>query len=916
MIVRTEYSFRRAFGTAEAALGALPAGGVIADDGCWGHVPWAKAGKAAGKAVGFGARVRLGDPKNWRELIVVATSGAGLRDLYGLVAEASRAEGGVLAPRADWAGDWALVGAPARAGTPPPLPPGAAVPFVPGLLRGSGAAFADNFYPRPEDREAWLLGLGRKAWTSAATAHILDAPALRGEGAPEASLAASRAILERAATVVLPRAENVRYPAPDAAAELRAWAEGELVRRGLGAEYRERLERELRLVGEKGFADYFLVIADMIRWAKARMLVGPGRGSSAGSVVCWLLGITTVDPLRHGLLFERFIDVNRFDTPDIDIDFPDEGREAVLRYLAERYGEANVAHIGTVMRYKPKSALTDVAKELGVPPWELDAFKSVIIERSSGDSRVNDCLADTFQQFDSGRALLARWPQLAVASRLEGGARQSGKHAAGMIVCNEAVDHFCAVGARDRIAQIDKKSAEALNMLKIDALGLRTLSVLQTACDAAGIDFRGLYDLPLDDAATLGVFNARRWSGIFQFEGQALQSLGSQVQFRRFEDIAALTALARPGPLGGGEATRWIERQAGRAPALAPHPALDAVTAETYGTILYQEQVMLTTRELGGFSWADTAAIRKLMSNRSGDESFRKFEQLFLAGAAARGVDAENAAAIWKAINSFGSWAFNKSHAVVYGVVSYWCAWVKAHHPLAFALGCLRHARDDDSAAAILRELTAEGVAWRALDPERSREGWAIVGGELLGGLLGVPGIGAKVAREILNRRDNGIPLTPHHSRLLARGSVFENVFPTRKRFAAVYADPAAHGIVRGPLMEIGDAGEEAEGVIIARVMRKSLRDLNDAHYLARRGGRRFERASSMLILHVEDDTGRVIALVGREDYERFGGVLMERVVAEETYLMLRGRLRGGKFFAVEAARIWDEKEGVWRRTV
>jgi len=332
MIVRTEFSFRSSFGSVEAALAMLSSGGIIADDGTWGHVPWGKAGKATGKPVGFGVRVKVGGAKDdWREVVLVARSEAGLKDMYGIVKA-----GGRLAAADMMSDGWFLVASPARLGDAPKLPTGAIVPFVPGHLRGLGAAYSDNFYPAPSDRKAWSYKLGKTAWTTTAPAHIMGTDELVMSGASLASLAGNRRILEEAASVHLPRAANVKYPTADAAQELRAWSEGELVRRKLGAEYRERMERELTLIAEKGFSDYFLVIADMIRWAKQRMLVGPGRGSSAGSLICWLTRITEVDPLKHGLLFERFIDVNRFDMPDIDIDFPDEGRESVLSYLAAR----------------------------------------------------------------------------------------------------------------------------------------------------------------------------------------------------------------------------------------------------------------------------------------------------------------------------------------------------------------------------------------------------------------------------------------------------------------------------------------------------------------------------------------------------------------------------------------------------
>jgi len=899
MIIRTEFSFRSSFGSVEAALAMLPSGGIIADDGTWGHVPWGKAGKATGKPVGYGVRVKVGGIKDdWREVVLVARSDAGLRDLYGIV----RA-GGRLAS-ADMMNDgWFLVASPARLGTAPQLPTGAIVPFVPGHLRGLGCAYSDNQYPSPSDRTAWSYKLGKTAWTTTAPAHIMSDDELMMAGASMAALAGNRALLEEAASVHLPRAANVTYPTADAAQELRAWSEAELVRRQLGTEYRERMERELTLIADKGFSDYFLVIADMIRWAKERMLVGPGRGSSAGSLVCWLTRITECDPLKHGLLFERFIDVNRFDTPDIDIDFPDEGRESVLSYLAEKYGQHNVAHIGTVMRYKPKSALTDVGKELRIPPWELDALKDVILERSSGDARVNDCLRDTVEQLDIGKALVAKYPELKVAYDLEGAARQSGKHAAGMIVTNEPVSNYCSVND-DGVAQIDKKSAEALNILKIDALGLRTLSLLDTACEEAGIDRNILYDLELNDKETLDVFNARKWSGVFQFEGYSLQSLGGQIEFKRFEDISAMTALARPGPLGSGEATIWIKRQQGLEPTRSPHPALEVVTRETYGTILYQEQVMLVTREIGGFSWADTAAIRKLMSTRSGDESFRKFETQFISGALERGVPIDDAEKIWKSINSFGSWAFNKSHAVVYGMISYWCAWMKAKYPMAFAVACLRHAKDDEAAMAQLRELVREGYEFVAVDMDKSDVGWSIVDGKLHGGLTGIPGVGEKKAREIINRRTNGLKLTDGQKKLLARESVYAHPFPTREKYADLYANPRNYNITRAPVVEITDLVPNVEVVVLGKLIKKNPRDLNEERYVLRRGGKVFKDHTRMFIFHIQDDTGKLIAIIDRFNYDKYALPIVQSGVVDETHVLIRGKMSPNKFFLAEAVRM------------
>lgn len=912
MIVRTEYSFRRAFGSVEAALARLPRGGIIADDGCWGHVAWSKACKDAKKLSGLGVRLRIAEAAEgrggWREIVVVPTSAQGLKDLYSLVtlANAQFHHWPRLRPSQIGAGDWAIIATPGRVEGAPELPPGVLRPFVPGALIGRELAFSDNFYPSPEDRRAWAFSLGGQAYTSMAVAHILSETELRIEGAPPEAIEGSRKLLEAAASVVPPKAENIRFPVADAMRELDSMCRAEMIRRGLAdrTEYEERYKREIDLVAEKGFADYFLVIADMIAWAKLRMLVGPGRGSSAGSLLCWLLRITEVDPLVHGLLFERFIDANRFDLPDIDIDFPDSGRASVLEYLAAKYGQAQVAHIGTVMRYKPKSALTDVAKQLRIPDWELKGLKDTIIERSSGDSRVNDCLRDTVSASTVGQALLKKYPDMDVAFDLEGRCRQTGTHAAGMIICNRPVEEFCSIG-RERVAQIDKKAATELNILKIDALGLRNLSILDTACELVGKNRDFLYDLPLDDPMVFKVFNQRRFTGIFQFEGYALQSLASQITFREFNDIAALTALARPGPLGGGEATHWVERHEGREEPRPPHPILEDVCRETFGTILYQEQVMVVTRKLGNFSWKDTAAIRKLMSDRKGEESFRKFEDQFMRGAIGNGVSHEDATKIWKAINSFGSWAFNKSHAVVYGLVSYWCAWMKAHHPLEFACACLRHNRGDDAALLYLRELSRDGVGYVAFDPEKSVEDWAVIDGKLTGGLLGIPGIGEKTAKAIMNRRTNGLALTPGQQKLLSRESVFVSAFPTRKKWGHIYANPAQHNIRMAPLVEIAEA--DGHVVVIGKLLKKAPRDMNDDRFLEKRKGVRLEGTDlTMLIMHIGDDSGRLIAIVDRFKYKDYGAKIADEGIVGKTWLMVRGRVNDARFLNVEAVR-WLE---------
>lgn len=892
MIVRTEFSFRKVFGPVEEVVARLPPwGGIIADDGCWGHVPFAKECAKAGKRGILGCRFPVGAGA----IVVVPRDASGLKALYGAVALANPRE----ALQEGHPG-WALVA------LGPTSFPGA-LPFYTPSARPSPGGFsgatADNLYPTPADRQAWQLMLGRGARTPGGAAHILSPAELALEGATPEQIAFTRRLVEESETP-LPRAENIRFPVEDVDRELAAMCAAELTRRGLGEEYRQRMEYELKLIAEKKYADYFLVIADLMHYAKGHMLVGPARGSSCGSLVCWLTRITEIDPLRYGLIFERFIDVNRFDLPDIDIDFPDDKRHMIISYLGAKYGEANVAHIGNVIRYKPKSALTDVAKQLTVPLWELDKLKDVIIERSSGDSRASSCLEDSFKDMEVGRSLVERYPLLRVATRLEEHARSSGVHAAGIIVANAPVSEYC--GVREGVAQLDKKMAEAINILKIDALGLRTLSVIEECCALIGRDPLSMYDLPQDDAPTFALLNAGKFSGVFQFEGLALQSVAKQVRIDNFMDVAAITALARPGPLSSGETTRWIQgKNSGRIQPM--HPALEPYTRETFGTMLYQEQVMLVIRQLGKFSWADTSIIRKVMSNRQGNEAFAKFEKLFMKGATENGITALDADRIWKAINTFGSWAFNKSHAVAYGAVSYWTARLKAHHPVEFAVANLRHARDDDAAIKTLRDLMREGgIDFVPVDPVLSTERWEFSEGKLLGPLTGIKGCGAKTAREILMRRANGIKLTARQSALLASPSKFADYSPCRKLWGHLYADPKAHFKSVEAVHEIEQlqTNTPQQWVLVGKLMKKNLRDLNEEKYLVRRNGKRVpDGQHNMLLFHIEDDTGTIICCIGAKDFLRIGKKMVEEAAIGQ-WFAVAGRIpRDFKMLQVEKVK-------------
>ncbi len=921
--IRTEFSFRQAFGpvaqvaAAVQALGASAAG--IVDGSTWGHVRWAKASSAHGFKPLFGTEVSLPLPD-------------GRRPQAWALAEDTRAfYRWSTALRASDADPWELFAA-ARTGvvrfagdalTDPemfdyvdinPASPLAQRGAI-ALARRTGKPLvitSANSHPRPEDRGAFLAIGGREATTPQ---HILTEPELRRciRGLTDdewaAAVRATHAAAERCAGV-LPTA-----PIIEVAGDLRALAEeGRQRRLRLGhlarwpQEYAARLERELAAIEAKRFESYFIVVADLVMWAKQRMLVGPGRGSSAGSLLCYLLGITEVDPIPHGLLFERFIDLTRKDLPDIDIDFSDTKRDACFDYLAEKYGRHNVARIGNVSTLKPRSVLAEVCKRFGIPDRERFELLNVLIEYSSGDSRYGKGLEDTLHNTDIGRAFMARNPKAIVMSAVENHAWHTSVHAAGVIVCNVPVDEFCTVGA-DGVAHIDKPDSEHLNLLKIDALGLRTLGIIE---DSGVVTAEALYGLKLDDPAVLDVFNQRRYTGIFQFEGQSQRTISAQVTVDDFRTVDHLTALARPGPLGGGATGKYIARKAGLEPVTYTHPALEGLLRDTFGVVLYQEQVMRIVRDIGKFSWDETTVIRKAMSGRKGKEFFDRQGEKFIAGAAQDGIGERTAREIWNEICNFGAWGMNKSHTCAYAVISYWCAWMKAHHPLEYAAACLRSAKDDDQTMEILREMASEGVDYVPFDPELSAVNWSVQRGRLVGGFMNLVGFGPAKAVAATEARRLGRMDKKLLDRIAAAAVKFADLYPISRAYAHIYSDPEAHGCRSGSVVCKADAMPDGADVLfIGRVAKKELRDENETVRVARRDGRRLSGQTLFVDLFLKDDTGiPIICRIDRWNYNALGRVAMERIVAEQDVLLVRGRkIPGFGMLKVERLRVLNRQE-------
>jgi DNA polymerase-3 subunit alpha len=482
--------------------------------------------------------------------------------------------------------------------------------------------------------------------------------------------------------------------------------------------YRERLEYEYELVCSKNFVDYFLVVADLIVWAKEQgILVGPARGSSCGSLMCFLLRITEIDPLLHSLMMERFIDVSRSDLPDIDIDFDAERRHEVKEYLEATYGADRVANLATFSTFKGKMCLQDIGRVFSdkIPFEAVDECKRLIVERSSADSRAGFTIEDTFTNFEQAAGHLKKYPELAIAKTLEGQIRQLGVHAAGVVISNEPIGNFAAVYItknKDRVISMDYHDAVSVGLLKIDVLGLTALTAIKRTIEAVKRNHGKkieINDTPLDDAAVFENFCQQKLQGIFQFEGESTRQVCRQIQPKKFDDLVAINALSRPGPLHSGGTTSFIERRFGREPVVLVHPIFDGVTKDTYGIAVYQEQVMRVVKDMGLFSWKETATIRQAMSKKYGDEFFATMGAKFVAGATSQGASVETAKKVWENICTFGSWAFNRSHSVAYSVMAYQLMWLKTHYAPEFYASVVSCDDDTDKQRRVLKEYTMSG---------------------------------------------------------------------------------------------------------------------------------------------------------------------------------------------------------------
>lgn len=660
--------------------------------------------------------------------------------------------------------------------------------------------------------------------------------------------------------------------------------------------YKDRMDYELKMIQQKNFEDYFLLVSDMISYAKSIMAVGAGRGSSAGSLVCYLCDITEIDPIPDGLLFERFMSPERLDPPDIDTDFEDSKRDKVHTYLVKKYGEDCVAKIGTVTFFKPKNALIDASKVLKISLNEISETKDNVIERSPGDKRASLCLLDTLEQTEVGKSLVEKYPEIMEVAKMEGHARHSGQHAAGILVTEHPITNYCAINMRTGAVMMDKVDVEEVGMLKIDALGLRTLTVIQDTLNQVDKDMNWLTSQPRDNQKVFDIFNQKRFDGIFQWEGGALQQLTTQTKLSHFDELVAITSLARPASLASGGAQQWVDRNNGEAVEYVAE-CFKPFVEETKGVLVYQEQVLTACHELAGMEWEDISALRKAIGKSKGREAIKQFEDKFVNGCVKKGVDKEEAIDIFEYFVTFGEYGFNKSHAVCYALLSYQTALLKALFPLEFFVATLRHAKDKDQTIAILRELIKEGYEYEAFNKEYSEITWTVFDGKIYGGLINIKGVAVKTARDIFSKQKRGESLTARQANQVNQAiTPFDDVFERKTLWSHVLDDPK-HFNVLSKITNIGDIDGKSNGtfLFLAKISERNQTDANDSKRMERRGGKKVGGATKVLDLIVEDDTGKIKGQINRFEFSKLADKITEKDI--DSYYLLKGNVGGGFVF-------------------
>ncbi|HQS81079.1 MAG TPA: DNA polymerase III subunit alpha [Thiobacillus sp.] len=735
-------------------------------------------------------------------------------------------------------------------------------------------------------------------------------------------------------------------------------------------EYTERLEFELGTIIQMGFPGYFLIVSDFINWAKHNGVpVGPGRGSGAGSLVAYSLSITDLDPLAYDLLFERFLNPERVSMPDFDVDFCQDGRERVIQYVKDKYGHAAVSQIATFGTMAAKAVLRDVGRVLDLPYLFVDKFVKLVPNElgiSLAEAREKEPQIDERARDEEELAEL-----LPLAEKLEGITRNVGMHAGGVLIAPGKLTDFCplyrAEGSESMVSQFDKDDVEAIGLVKFDFLGLRTLTILAEAVrfvrrHEERKDFR-LEDLPLDDPAVYRLFADGNTTAVFQSESRSAKDLEKKLKGDCFEDIIALMALNRPGPLGSGMVDDFIARKQGKQKPEYFHVDLEPVLKSTYGIIVYQEQVMLVAQILAGYSLGAADMLRRAMGKKKPEEMAVQ-RSIFLEGAAKRGVDTKIAERLFDLMEKFAEYGFNKSHSAAYALIAYHTAWLKAYYPAEFMAATMSSEMSDtDKVRVFYEDCRANGLTM--LPPDINSSGYRfdpVSKTEIRYGLGAIKGsgeaaIGAIVAEREANgaykglfdlaRRVDKRYLNRRVLEALVKAGAFDLINPHRASLLASVgaaletADRAARsGGQVGLFGELLDGGEDLIDVPVWPEQEKLLQEKSALGYFfsghpftsylaevsgfAKRQLDRLEparepqmlagivvslrtqmtRRGKMMILLLDDATAQVEVVIFNELYEQ-----NRHLLKDDTLLVIEGKVNRDDYsggLRVTAEKIYD----------
>ena len=528
--------------------------------------------------------------------------------------------------------------------------------------------------------------------------------------------------------------------------------------------YRARLLSEIEMIKQMGFPSYFLIVWDFVRYAKDHSIpVGPGRGSAAGSLVAYCLGITDVDPLRYNLIFERFLNPGRVSLPDIDIDFCVRGRGEVISHVADLYGRDSVCQIITFGTLASKAAIKDVGRALDIPYSEVDRISKLIPPPVRGR---NVSIAQALEQVPELSKEVAANPQvremIEIAQRLEGCARHSSVHAAGVVISPEPLQELIpiAVSAKEEITtQYPMSDLEKTGMLKMDFLALTALTVISDCLLSVkrllGVEINWS-DVALNDPKTMAVFGEGRTDAVFQFESSGMQEICRKLKPKSIEDLSALNALYRPGPLDGGMVDDFIQRYHGKKSVRYLVPEMKEILSSTYGIMVYQEQIMQLAQKLAGYTLAEADLMRRAMGKKKRAE-MDVHQEKFVKGAIERGIKSEKAEKIFSLMAQFSDYGFNRSHSVAYAYLAFQTAYLKAHHPEHFYAAVLSsEAQDATKVFKYSKELKSQGVQLLPPDVNESYAGFTPLPGEIRYGLAAIKGLGESTVRAIIEARNAG----------------------------------------------------------------------------------------------------------------------------------------------------------------